>query len=210
MSDITRRAAVTGIGATLGGAAFAVAMEPVRHFTADLTLDQFLQRHYRELSPLEIHDVLQRVEADALREHDVHVSVADDRPIPGVQFGYALNLSVCNGCRKCAEACHHENNHDRASNQSYIRVFEMEQGSLDFEHADATYDHAVPAPGTTVLDAAGDSVGRVVSAAPSEEGAVHLLVVVALDAVSNATALHLAGPGDPQLRLVAPPYPLEG
>jgi folate-binding protein YgfZ len=68
---------------------------------------------------------------------------------------------------------------------------------------------AVPAPGTTVLDAAGDSVGRVVSAAPSEEGAVHLLVVVALDAVSNATALHLAGPGDPQLRLVAPPYPLE-
>ena len=64
-----------------------------------------------------------------------------------MQFGYALNLSVCNGCRKCAEACHHENNHDRATNQSYIRVFEMEQGSIDFEHANTTYDHAVPAPG---------------------------------------------------------------
>jgi molybdopterin-containing oxidoreductase family iron-sulfur binding subunit len=73
--------------------------------------------------------------------------VSDDRPIPGVQFGYALNLSVCNGCRKCAEACNKENNHDRATNQSYIRVFEMEQGSLDFEHANTTYDHAVPAPG---------------------------------------------------------------
>jgi molybdopterin-containing oxidoreductase family iron-sulfur binding subunit len=64
-----------------------------------------------------------------------------------VQFGYALNLSVCNGCRKCAEACHEENNHDRATNQSYIRVFEINQGSIDFETANTTYDHAVPAPG---------------------------------------------------------------
>ena len=47
-------------------------------------------------------------EQDTLEERGAHVSVADDRPIPGVQFGYALNLSVCNGCRKCAEACHEE------------------------------------------------------------------------------------------------------
>jgi len=147
MSDVTRRAAIAGLGATLGAAAFAKAMEPLAKFTADLTLDQFLQRHYRELSPEDLERVLRRVEEDTLREHGAHVSVADDKPIPGVQFGYALNLSVCNGCRKCAEACHEENNHDRASNQSYIRVFEMEQGSFDFEHANTTYDHAVPAPG---------------------------------------------------------------
>jgi Fe-S-cluster-containing dehydrogenase component len=36
----------------------------------------------------------------------------------GVKFGYALNLSICIGCRKCAEACHHENNHDRATHNS--------------------------------------------------------------------------------------------
>ena len=147
MSEVTRRTAIVGLGATLGAAAFAKAMEPLQRFTADLSLDEFLQRHYRELSPEDLQAVLRRVEEDTLRERGAQVAVQDDRPIPGVQFGYALNLSVCNGCRKCAEACHEENNHDRASNQSYIRVFEMEQGSLDFEHANTTYDHAVPAPG---------------------------------------------------------------
>jgi len=147
MTEITRRMAMAGIGATLGAAAFAKAMEPIQRFTADLSLDEFLQQHYRELSPEQIEKVLRRVEEDTREDLGVNVSVADDRPIPGVQFGYALNLSVCNGCRKCAEACHEENNHDRATNQSYIRVFEMAQGSLDFEHADATYEHAVPAPG---------------------------------------------------------------
>jgi len=147
MSDVTRRAAVAGLGATLGAAAFARAMQPLQDFTRDLSLAEFLQSHYRELDRDAIQAVLRRVEDDTLREHGVTVQVGDDRPIPGVQFGYALNLSVCNGCRKCADACHRENNHDRATNQSYIRVFEMEQGSLDFEHANTTYDHPVPAPG---------------------------------------------------------------
>jgi molybdopterin-containing oxidoreductase family iron-sulfur binding subunit len=65
----------------------------------------------------------------------------------GVVFGYALNLSVCIGCRRCAEACHKENNHDRRTNNSYIRVLEMEQGSMDMERGTAVYDHPVPAPG---------------------------------------------------------------
>ena len=51
MSDLTRRAALGAIGATLGAAAFAKAMEPLQKFTSGITLDQFLQRHYRELSP---------------------------------------------------------------------------------------------------------------------------------------------------------------
>jgi molybdopterin-containing oxidoreductase family iron-sulfur binding subunit len=147
LSNVTRRAALGAIGATLGAAAFAKAMEPLQNFTSNLTLDQFLQRHYRELSPEDIQAVLRRVEEDTLRDRGARVDVADDKPIPGVQFGYALNLSVCNGCRKCAEACHEENNHDRSTNQSYIRVFEMDQGSIDFETANTTYDHAVPAPG---------------------------------------------------------------
>ncbi len=147
MSDLTRRAALGAIGATLGAAAFAKAMEPLQKFTSGITLDQFLQRHYRELSPEDVQVLLRRVEEDTLRDRGAHVEVRDDKPIPGVLFGYALNLSVCNGCRKCAEACHEENNHDRATNQSYIRVFEINQGSIDFETANTTYDHAVPAPG---------------------------------------------------------------
>jgi folate-binding protein YgfZ len=68
----------------------------------------------------------------------------------------------------------------------------------------------VPAPGTGVHGAEGDALGRVVSAAPSGDGAVHLLVVVTLDAASSGAALHLGSAGGSRLRLVAPPYPLEG
>jgi folate-binding protein YgfZ len=63
---------------------------------------------------------------------------------------------------------------------------------------------------SSVHGAAGDAVGRVVSAAPSGDGAVHLLVVVTLDAISSGIPLHLGSAGGTHLRLVAPPYPLEG
>lgn len=142
-----RRRALKVIGATLGATAFAAAMEPLKAWTDDLSLDQFLQKHYRELTPDQMAEVLRRVEEDTLRKYGKEVSCEDVRPMEGVEFGYALNLSVCIGCRKCAEACHHENNHDRRSNNSYIRVIEMEQGSLDLEKGNTTYDHAVPAPG---------------------------------------------------------------
>ena len=146
MVEINRRTAITALGATLGAAAFAKAMEPLRAFTADLTLDEFLQRHYQELTPEDMREVIARLERETREEYGANVQISDDAPIPGVQFGYALNLSVCNGCRKCAEACHVENNHDRATNQSYIRVFELAKGGIDFETGSTTYDHAVPDP----------------------------------------------------------------
>lgn len=146
MSRITRRGALKAAGITLGAAAFARAAAPLTEFVSNISLDEFLQKHYRELSDDELNEVLARLERDALEEHGRHVSIKDHKPQPGVQFGYALNLSVCNGCRKCAEACHHENNHDRPSHNSYIRVFEMSNGSLDFEHGNAHYQHDTPAP----------------------------------------------------------------
>lgn len=151
MTDQKRRVALKVLGATLGAAAFAKAMEPLRAWTPTLSVAEFLQRNYRELDSEAKRELLARIEQKTLEEHGVEVSVHDDRPIDGVEFGYALNLSVCIGCRRCAEACHRENNHDRATNNAYIRVFEMEQGSFDFEKGTADYDHAVPAPGKYYL-----------------------------------------------------------
>ncbi len=142
-----RRTVLKLLGGAVGAAAFAKAMEPLTAFTQDLTLDEFLQRHYKELGPEELEAVLHRIEDETRERHGVSVQVSDTPAIPGVQFGYALNLSVCNGCRKCAEACHRENNHDRDTNNSYIRVFEMTNGSFDFADGDPTYTHATPAPG---------------------------------------------------------------
>lgn len=143
-SACSRRTALKAIGATLGAAAFARALAPLTEWTENLSLSEFLQKHYKELSPDEMQAVLARLEQEAKDEHGVEVTISDPRPTPGVKFGYALNLSICIGCRKCAEACHRENNHDRPSQNSYIRVLEMEKGSLDLEKGRVDYDHAVP------------------------------------------------------------------
>ncbi len=119
-------------------------MEPLVSWSKDLSVDEFLQRHYKEMTPEELARVIARLERETKERTGVDVTIGDQLPVEGVEFGYALNLSICIGCRKCAEACHHENNHDRRTNNSYIRVFEMQKGSIDFEKGDASYDHAVP------------------------------------------------------------------
>jgi molybdopterin-containing oxidoreductase family iron-sulfur binding subunit len=147
MNDVSRRRLLEGAGATLGAAAFARALAPLTEWKEGMSLDAFLQKHYKELGPEELNAVMRRLEEDTERDYGRKVEIRDVQPIEGVVFGYALNLSVCIGCRRCAEACHKENNHDRRSNNSYIRVLEMEQGSLDLEKGNATYEHPVPAPG---------------------------------------------------------------
>lgn len=151
MTKVNRRVALKVVGTTLGAGAFAQAMAPLREWARDLSLDEFLQRHYRELDKEEMERVLRRLEEETAAEYGRDVHIRDVRPMEDVQFGYALNLSVCIGCRRCAEACHEENNHDRATNNSYIRVLEMDQGSFDLEQGNATYDHEVPAPGKYYL-----------------------------------------------------------
>jgi molybdopterin-containing oxidoreductase family iron-sulfur binding subunit len=147
MAKIPRRTALKGLGATLGAAAFAKVVAPLTEWVEDLSLDGFLQKHYKELSSIEVRAVIARHEADTLAQYGAEVHIEDVRPQEGVGFGYALNLSICVGCRRCAKACHEENNHDRPSNNSYIRVLEMAKGSLDLASATVDYTHEVPAKG---------------------------------------------------------------
>ena len=149
--SLERRTAIKLCAGMLGAAAFAKAIEPLYGWADNMDADEFVQKHYKELDQTEISAVLSRIEAQTKAESGVDVTVEDPRPQPGVKFGYALNLSMCIGCRKCVEACHKENNHDRRSNNSYIRVLEMDKGSLDLAHGNAHYDHAVPAPGKFYL-----------------------------------------------------------
>lgn len=142
-----RRVALKVVGATLGAGAFAYAARPLVEWAAGQSLDEVMRRHYKELGAEELAQILRRLEAETKEMHGVEVHIGDYPAQEGVQFGYALNLSVCIGCRKCAEACHHENNHDRRTSNSYIRVLEMDQGSFDMERGTVDYDHAVPVPG---------------------------------------------------------------
>ena len=150
MSDqklLSRRNALKVGGATLGMAALARALAPLADWKENTSVEEFLQKHYKELTPEEMQQALQRLAAETKADYGADVTITDRHPDPETKFAYALNLGLCVGCRKCAEACHQENNHDRATHSSYIRVLEMENGSLDLEKGTVAYDHAVPAPG---------------------------------------------------------------
>ncbi len=116
-------------------------------------MDEFLQRHFKELDKDQLAKTLKRLEEKYNREYDhTDFKVRANGPLPGVKFAYALNLSKCIGCRRCVQACVEENNQHRGSKErkdriEYIRVLEMEKGSLDVEKSDHFYDHEVPAPG---------------------------------------------------------------
>jgi molybdopterin-containing oxidoreductase family iron-sulfur binding subunit len=146
LGEVDRRTALKAGAATLGVAAWAAAIQPVFEWAENISLDELLQKHYTELTPEQKQAVFQRLEEDAKEEYGADVTIKDPQPLPGVRYAYALNLSICIGCRKCAEACHVENNHDRPTNESYIRVFEMQKGGIDFGKGNAHYDHPVPAP----------------------------------------------------------------
>jgi Fe-S-cluster-containing dehydrogenase component len=110
------------------------------------TSEEFFRQHYKKLSDADKQRIFRRVEEETLARTGVRTHVSDPPPIDGVEFAYALNLSVCNGSRRCVEACARENNLPDDPEIRYIRVMEMEAGSLDFEEATADYDREkVPA-----------------------------------------------------------------
>ncbi len=73
-------------------------------------LGDFFQGHYQRMTPDEIGAALARIERKAKRTYGVDIHCEDVRPIPGVVFGYALNISKCQGYRDCVSACIRENN----------------------------------------------------------------------------------------------------
>jgi Fe-S-cluster-containing dehydrogenase component len=98
--------------------------------------------------PEEISDALGRIERRAKRDYGVDIVCEDTPPQEDVVFGYALNISKCQGYRDCVSACVRENNQGRDSQMQYIRVLEMEQGTRNLEHSEHYYDpETVPVEG---------------------------------------------------------------
>ena len=140
----SRRTALKGVAVTLGLAAFGKALWPLTTIPENVSVSEFLQQHYKELTEEDKTAVFKRLAEETKQQYGADVTIADQRPIPGVKFAYAINLSKCNGNGKCMEACNKENNHHRGVDQSYIRVLEMSKGSLDLGKGSTTYDHTVP------------------------------------------------------------------
>ena len=112
------------------------------------TFGSLFQDHYQRMTPEEIQAALARIERNAKRTYGVDIRCEDTKPIPGVLFGYALNISKCQGYRDCVAACVRENNQGRDSQVQYIRVLEMDSSTRDLEKSEHYYNpETVPVKG---------------------------------------------------------------
>jgi molybdopterin-containing oxidoreductase family iron-sulfur binding subunit len=149
-AEVTRRRFLSqGVAALAGVSALAAAVSPLRDLDSDdiPSLKEFFQKHYKEMTSEEKQQVFARIRHEVQRRYNVDADVGDPPPLDGVEFVYGLNISRCIGCRKCVHACVKENNQSRSPEIQYIRVLEMEKGSINLESADHYYDPAkVPNP----------------------------------------------------------------
>jgi molybdopterin-containing oxidoreductase family iron-sulfur binding subunit len=122
-----------------GVAALAASLAPLRELTDYTSMDQFMQKYYKEMTPQDMAKVLERITLEVKRQYDVRPHVKDYKPMDGVEFVYCLNLTRCIGCRKCVHACVAENNQSRTPEIQYIRVLKMPHGSLDMENGEHNY-----------------------------------------------------------------------
>ncbi|MDO6820912.1 4Fe-4S dicluster domain-containing protein [Zobellia sp. 1_MG-2023] len=77
-----------------------------------------------------------------------NINMTAENAAEDVLFGYAFNISKCQGYMNCVSACVEENNQDRNSEMQYIRIHEMKDGEgFKFDKADDNYYHEVPAEG---------------------------------------------------------------
>ncbi len=115
-------------------------------------LGSLFQDQYQRMDKDEIHAALERIERKAKRKFGVDIQCSNTPPLPDTVFGYALNISKCKGYRDCVEACLKENNQGRDSQVQYIRVLQMDKGSMDLEKSDHYYPATdVPLPGKFYL-----------------------------------------------------------
>jgi len=110
--------------------------------------EAYFQSHYLQLSEADKERIFARLEQQTRDRYGVDVHIADPKPLDGVEYAYALNLTYCIGCRRCEFACARENNTSRDPEIHYIRVMEMEKGSLDVEQSEHYYEGQVPREGS--------------------------------------------------------------
>lgn len=97
-------------------------------------------RRLHDVSTARLKQLIGDLERDYAAKYGTQVTVSDAGPMPGVVFGYALDISRCIGCRRCVYACAEENNQSRNPQVHWIRVLQMDkEHGVDFAHADAYY-----------------------------------------------------------------------
>lgn len=139
--DFLKRSAVVASGS----AALIAAMSPLRLLKESITAEEFVQKHYKEMSKEELERVMERIKKKVEGRYGIIPNLRDVKPMDGVEYVYALNLSRCNGSRRCVHACVNENNQSRSPEIQYITVLKMPKGTMDMDRGTKHY-HDDPVP----------------------------------------------------------------
>jgi molybdopterin-containing oxidoreductase family iron-sulfur binding subunit len=100
-------------------------------------------RRLHEMPKARLRAALDTMEREYATTYGKAVTVSDAPAMPGVLFGYALDISRCVGCRRCVYACAEENNLSRDPQVHWIRVLAMDkEKGVDFAEADPYYEPA--------------------------------------------------------------------
>ena len=121
--------------------------DPETREAASLDWDVYFQKNFRVMTADERTTTVARLERLHALRTGQRIDIDAAEPQSGVLFGYAFNISKCRGYMDCVRACVEENNQDRRSGMTYIRVHEHRNGTLDFADADDQFRHQVPAAG---------------------------------------------------------------
>lgn len=107
--------------------------------TDTITWQEFSQKRFQEMSPVEIKSMLAMLEDKYSRKYNKKFNVKATPAKENVVFGYGLDISRCIGCRKCVYACVDENNPSRDVQIHWIRVLRMKKGELNLEKSEHYY-----------------------------------------------------------------------
>jgi Fe-S-cluster-containing dehydrogenase component len=105
---------------------------------------EYFKKHYRLMTQQEKDETIARLERLAKLQSGLDLQISDRGPRENVLYGYAFNITRCEGFMECVAACVKENNLDRKAKTQYIRVFEMNPGQLDPGTGDGKFYHEVP------------------------------------------------------------------
>ncbi len=144
-----RRTFITGAAgfAVLGGAALATGCGAGMGEKISLGWREYFKSNYRLMTPEEKKETVARLERLAKIRRGLDIQMGTAEPVESVLFGYAFNVTRCEGYMECVAACVRENNLDRVSKTQYIRIFEMEHGEMNPSSGDGKFFHEVPVDG---------------------------------------------------------------
>ncbi|MBI2266676.1 MAG: 4Fe-4S dicluster domain-containing protein [Armatimonadetes bacterium] len=143
--QVDRRTFLTGAALGLSGAI----LRPDKLLDLSI-LEGFFQKHFTEMNETELKAMTLRLEHNYAEKYHQKFKIGHEKPIPGVVFGYGLDLSRCIGCRRCVYACVQENNQSVDPEIHWITVlrFKRDEKGIEFDEGDRYYHpDQVPEPG---------------------------------------------------------------